>query len=523
MRGSIPACGAKTTALAFLLLLANCSDDASPPAAAGSSSSSSGPSPVTGDDTDVIPTACAPGQARPCYEGPFGTADIGRCRSGQQICAADGSAWSACEGEIWPEDRESCQTLEDDDCDGSTQCSPALEWILPLSGLVQRMTATPDGGVVVWGYGNGLGPGAFGTFVLAVDPQGQARWERIIDRGGFQEAFDLEADADGQITLVGRYEGSPDYGGGPLPPAVALDSFAVRYEADGDYLWGQTLSISAYTATTTGPDGTVYVSGGGINQMIHGEQVSGTFFVAAISPTGELGWVVAGNGAFPITEYWYEMDMVGDDEIALLVTLEPFGVPEFGGVNLDLDFQLAQPVLLRLGTDGTIRGYDTLSDLPAYISGGQIHVHGRPDGDVVTASGVFVSNDFETRPHILFTRSDGVTPPVQTQLIGENVVLRAVARYPPGGVALGIDFNGQLRLGDLGISAPSFAPGQAVTVVDDQGQARWVELLGTDDYAQLRAVAASPDGAVFVAADVEGLASFVGQTVVEPFIAKLRP
>ncbi|MEM9457022.1 MAG: hypothetical protein AAGF11_22785 [Myxococcota bacterium] len=521
MRGSAPACGAKTTVLA-VLLLAGCSNDAPPPPAEDGSSSG-GPSFATDDGADVIPTACVPGQARPCYEGPFGTVDVGRCRSGQQICSADGSVWSACEGEIRPADEESCQTPEDDDCDGSVQCSPTLEWILPISGLVQQMTATPDGGAVVCGFGNGLGPGTFGAFVLAVDAQGQVKWERTIDEEGFQEVFGLKADADGQITLAGRYEGAPDYGGGPLPSAVALDSFAVRYDAEGNYLWGQTLGTSAYTSTTTGPDGTAYVSGGVINLTIDGEQVSGNFFVAAISPSGELGWVTTGGGAFPTTEYWYEMDMVGDDEIALLVMLEPFGVPEFGGVPLELELPFAQPVLFRLGTDGAVRGYDTLSELPAYISGGRIHVHSRSDGEVTTASGVFVAGDSGTRPHILVTRSDGVAPPVQTQLIGENVVIRAVDRDPPGGIVLGIDFSGQLRLGDMGISAPLFSSGQAVTVVDDQGQARWVELLGTEDYADLRAVAASSDGAVFVAADIEGLASFAGHTVVEPFIAKLRP
>ena len=36
--------------------------------------------------------------------------------------------------------------------------------------------------------------------------------------------------------------------------------------------------------------------------------------------------------------------------------------------------------------------------------------------------------------------------------------------------------------------------GQAVAVVDDQGQARWVEMLHSEDFAELYAVASAPDG-----------------------------
>jgi hypothetical protein len=59
--------------------------------------------------------ACVPGAERPCYGGPVGTADVGRCRAGRQRCAADGSGWLPCDGEVRPAD-EVCNGL-DDDCD----------------------------------------------------------------------------------------------------------------------------------------------------------------------------------------------------------------------------------------------------------------------------------------------------------------------------------------------------------------------------------------------------------------------
>lgn len=52
---------------------------------------------------------------RPCYEGPDGTADVGRCTSGLERCT--GGVWTGlCEGTVGPAE-ESCDTT-DEDCDG---------------------------------------------------------------------------------------------------------------------------------------------------------------------------------------------------------------------------------------------------------------------------------------------------------------------------------------------------------------------------------------------------------------------
>jgi protein-arginine deiminase len=60
---------------------------------------------------------CPPGATETCYSGPANTLGVGICVAGTRTCAADGSAYGPCEGEITPS-IETCATDADDDCDG---------------------------------------------------------------------------------------------------------------------------------------------------------------------------------------------------------------------------------------------------------------------------------------------------------------------------------------------------------------------------------------------------------------------
>ncbi len=66
---------------------------------------------------------CVPGASRTCYDGPAGTAGVGICMAGQQICSAQGLWPVACAGEVLPgTEAGNCSDGLDNDCNGTVDC-----------------------------------------------------------------------------------------------------------------------------------------------------------------------------------------------------------------------------------------------------------------------------------------------------------------------------------------------------------------------------------------------------------------
>jgi hypothetical protein len=106
---------------------------------------------------------CTPGDVRSCYPGPAGTKGVGRCREGVQQCASDGMSWSACAGHVVPEAAENCDTIEDDDCNGSANetcaCSPGATRACYTGGAgTLDVGACHAGTQICLADGSGFGP-----------------------------------------------------------------------------------------------------------------------------------------------------------------------------------------------------------------------------------------------------------------------------------------------------------------------------------------------------------------------------
>jgi len=505
--------GAWASLLAAPLLVA--CGDAAPPAAEGESEASTGPAePVTSADASsgAPATACPPEEVRACYEGPFGTADIGRCRSGQQTCAADGSGWSACEGEQGPAEAEDCQTPEDDDCDGSTACHPAVEWSRSVPGYVPRLAGTPAGGVVVAGLDDSQ---LDGMFVLSVDAAGEDQWIHIS--AGFDaDPLALHVGPEGDVTVVGYYGGTPDFGGGSVPPATELDAFAVRYAADGTHRWSHTFEPTAYYGVTV-HEGWTYVLGEDIHVEHDGTQLDGTIFVAALDPDGQLAWVTTGSNAY-LMHTGVSLGVTGSGELVVTMVLSAIGGAQLGGVPIDLS--TTGPLVSWIDLEDGHVLHQRVVDGPPLLGAGRSVSLGRPDGATVVAE-VRRAESYDVSTVMLADFGDDRQLRA-VELIGKDVYLRTAHRLPNEDLLLGLSFYGALELGPLGVVRPRYLSSSAVAAVDPHADGRWVVPLVSYDDSVIDGTAITPDGAVYVSGQTS-TGQLGGALVTGRFLLRLTP
>lgn len=192
---------------------------------------------------------CEPGAKEVCYEGPAGTEDVGACRAGARVCRDDGKGFGACEGQVLPS-IETCSAAgpADQSCNGY-QC-------------------------------------------------GDAVWGRNIGDAGFQFGESVAADEAGNVILVGSFEGTVDFGGGPITTEGLKDVFVAKYSAAGKHLWSRKYgnqSNQVANSVAVDAEGNVFVTGafdGAIDFGTGAVQTKGLndIFIAKLSPSGEAIW-----------------------------------------------------------------------------------------------------------------------------------------------------------------------------------------------------------------------------------------
>jgi len=173
--------------LACVLGIAACGDSDTTTGTTSTSSSSS-------DSSSSSGTLCTPGSTEACYSGPSGTEDVGSCHGGTQTCNADGTALSACEGEVVPS-AENCVTSADEDCNGV------------VAACTGDLLASAD--------------------VTVSNPSTSGA-----------EVYGLAFDADGSLVASGIFNGTMDFGAGPLTSAGGNDGFLVSFDPEAAPLGG---------------------------------------------------------------------------------------------------------------------------------------------------------------------------------------------------------------------------------------------------------------------------------------------
>ncbi len=156
--------------------------------------------------------------------------------------------------------------------------SGACQWAKLVGGSAEDAGAgvavASNGDIVAAGYFQGTadfggGPvtsaGLSDIFVARYSGQGAYLWVRRVGSTGDDRANAVALDANGNVAVTGYFSGTVDFGGGPLTSLGSWDAFVAKCSATGAYLWARDLRGTATDeafGVATDANGNVVVTGG---------------------------------------------------------------------------------------------------------------------------------------------------------------------------------------------------------------------------------------------------------------------
>lgn len=267
---------------------------------------------------------CSPGATMKCpYMGTPGTEGIGDCKAGKATCAADGSGYGPCMGEVDPDPKgENCYKLGDENCDGIACSDPVVTSLYGDASdqHTTSMTVDKDGNILIAGYFQGVM--TFGTqtitsmgsndyFVAKFDPSGIPLWARRYgDAVNNGVTLYVTTDSAGNVILSGDFTGQLDFGACGFVSSnkpFATTVLVAKLSPQGNCQWastfgngvgsGQRASGAATTAT-----GDIVIAGSFDGSIKFGSAAtvptlsvttSGGYpdmFLAKLGPDGSYAW-----------------------------------------------------------------------------------------------------------------------------------------------------------------------------------------------------------------------------------------
>jgi hypothetical protein len=185
------------------------------------------------------------------------------------------------------------------------------------------------GGTIDFGGVQLTSAGVKDLFVAKLDPMGNCTWVKDFDEPPGKCGPTVAADHQGNVFVGGCAFGSVDFGGGPLTiPAGTEDAFVTKLTQDGDYLWARlfdTSPVVAPTSITTDGVGDVLVTASyqgtvdfGCGPLTGGGPQGA--FVAELDSDGATMWAkqfVGGSAASgPAAGWGAAVDAMGDAYVA---------------------------------------------------------------------------------------------------------------------------------------------------------------------------------------------------------------
>jgi hypothetical protein len=209
---------------------------------------------------------CEPGASQACYGGDPATRSVGACHDGTQVCNSAGDAFEACTGDTLPDMEDNCAGTVDLDCDGKLPaCHGDVTWTRSFGGPADdRGLGISRGkgastifcgsfnGTVDFGTGPLVSAGGTDAVVSTIDGDGTPTNPRRYGGSDDDTASSLRGDDIDNVVLAGRYRGAIDFGDGvALTNAGDADGFVSLIDPAGKALWSLGLGDGAEQEVTS--------------------------------------------------------------------------------------------------------------------------------------------------------------------------------------------------------------------------------------------------------------------------------
>jgi hypothetical protein len=194
-------------------------------------------------------------------------------------------------------------------------------------------------GTVNFGGGPLTSAGDLDVYVAKFDAAGNHLWSLRFGDTDRQLAKSVAVDdSDGSIVVAGIFQGSIDFGGGPLVSAGGFDAFMVKFDASGNYDWSRSYGDSGdqlayvvavdldHNVVLTGPFTNKVDFGGGALTSAGSNDV----YIALFDLNGDLQWAERYGDASAQATYGLATDADGN----ILATGGFGGTLDFGGAPL---------------------------------------------------------------------------------------------------------------------------------------------------------------------------------------------
>jgi hypothetical protein len=195
----------------------------------------------------------------------------------------------------------------------------------------RRVAVDQAGNVIVTGrtqgqidFGGGVmtTAGGYDAFLTKFNPDGAYLWSRQFGDPGGQNGMDVATDLLGNVIATGEFQGTVDFGGGPLSAGAASDMYVAKFNPTGGHIWSKNFAdFIIPLALTVDELGSVVLTGQQFGDAdfgggpLPGLDGSDSFLVELDSSGNHVWSTLLGTGS---AEYGTDVAFQGDANIVLL-------------------------------------------------------------------------------------------------------------------------------------------------------------------------------------------------------------